>query len=654
MGQAAVQGLQSTAVREEQRSFDLGHLCRGTGRVRGWQCDGIGFNLSGTDIAAFDIDKCRDKATGSIAPEAMALVESAASYTEMTVSGTGLRVIGFGCGEKIHRKQRLNDSNVEVESYRGAERYIVITGNPLPGGWPHIADITSEMDSLVAELDGNRDNVFEFKQRTSSFNGNNAFLPRDLIDLIARGPAPQEDHSRVFHHAVCWLHDCGWSPERMENYIAGKPIVPERYNNRLAGEIARCIGRAKSQSEYSASGASSKQEGGKSSDFESTTPPPIEIFWHGQQKDRAPRSWLVENLIPETGCGLMSGQWGVAKTFVGIDLGASIMTATTFAGRDVTRRGGILFLAAEGASEIPIRLQGVVDHKLAPLKMSQAAAGNPIDTDLDRLPFAWIEDCPSLKDGFERLVAACLAAAGTINEQFGLPLALIIVDTLNAAANFKDGNDSAEGQFIMNRLNDLSRKTGAFVLAVDHFGKAVETGTRGTSAKEASADMVLALLADRQINGTISNTRMALRKLRGGSTGAETSFDLKVVDLGEGETTCIIEWKEERDTEQTSTNLERWPKSTKILKAALNEVLNNEGKDRDPFIDGKLRVKTVPTASVRAEFMKRYPAETIEPDKRADAKRQAFNRAIKQAIERDLIGAREIDGIDHVWFAGRD
>jgi hypothetical protein len=91
------------------------------------------------------------------------------------------------------------------------------------------------------------------------------------------------------------------------------------------------------------------------------------------------------------------------------------------------------------------------------------------------------------------------------------------------------------------RLNELSRKTGAFVLAVDHFGKAVETGTRGTSAKEAAADCVLALLADRDLAGNLSNTRMAVRKLRGGSTGAETPFALKVVDLGSGDTTCIVE-----------------------------------------------------------------------------------------------------------------
>lgn len=620
------------------------------------QCDGIGFNLSGTDIAAFDIDKCRNKETGAIAEEAMALVDDAASYTEMTVSGTGLRIIGFGSGGKVHRKQALPGGTVEVESYRDAERYIVVTGIPLPGAWPHMADITSEMDDLVADLDGkpDDDNVLKFTQREPS-QTNDDFLPRELVDLIERGPAPQEDHSRAFHHAVCWLFDCGWAAGRIETYIAGKPIVPERYKNRLAGEIARCIGRAKPKSDWARgenhsegpkADAEPKAEGG---------PPPIEILWHGQAQDRAPRSWLIKNTVPEKGSGLASGQWGAGKTFVAIDLAAAIMTATPFAGREVTRQGGVLFVAAEGASEIEIRLRGVVDHKLAALKMSEAAVGNPIDADLDRLPFAWIEECPSLKDGFDRLVEASLGVARSIDEQFGLPLALIIIDTLNAAANFKDGNDAAEGQFIMNRLNELSRKTGAFVIAVDHFGKAVETGTRGSSAKEAAADMVLALLADRDVAGNISNTRMAVRKLRGGSTGAETPFNLQVVGLGNDETTCIIEWKQgARSDHRPTDQRERWPKSTKVFKAALIEVLINEGKECDPFGDGTMKVKAVPVASVRKEFMKRYPSDTIEENKRIDAKRQAFKRAMKRSMECDLIGTRDIGGVDHLWLAVQD
>jgi AAA domain len=200
--------------------------------------------------------------------------------------------------------------------------------------------------------------------------------------------------------------------------------------------------------------------------------------------------------------------------------------------------------------------------------------------DLDSLRFGWVEDCPNLQsnDDFNRLVETVRQAARNIRDQFGLPPVLIVIDTLSAAGSFKDANDAAEGQRIMNRLAALSRLTGAFVLAVDHFGKAVETGTRGTSAKEAAADVVLALLADREINGTISNTRMALRKLRGGKVGIETPFDLKVVDMDFGETTCVVEWKEAGDPTQGSTAAKvRWPKSLRIFKSALETGLIHGG-----------------------------------------------------------------------------
>jgi hypothetical protein len=44
-------------------------------------------------------------------------------------------------------------------------------------------------------------------------------------------------------------------------------------------------------------------------------------------------------------------------------------------------------------------------------------------------------------------------------------------------AQFNDENSSAEGQFAVNVLNDLSRRTGALVIACDHFGKMIDTGT---------------------------------------------------------------------------------------------------------------------------------------------------------------------------------
>ena len=394
-----------------------------------------------------------------------------------------------------------------------------------------------------------------------------------------------------------------------------------------------------------ASGASSGADPGSSQE----PPPIIELFWHGKQYGRELRTWLIQDLIPETGKGLASGQWGAAKTFCMIDLGASVMSGTAFAGRQVVRHGGVLFVAAEGAPEIPIRLQGLVDHKLRPA-LANTAAGAPFPVDLEALPFAWIEEAPDLKDGhsFNRLLEGAKGAGQHLKEQFDLPLALIIIDTLSAAANFKDGNDSAEGQFIMNRLNELGRATGAFVLAVDHFGKAVETGTRDTSAKEGAADVVLALLADRDVNGTISNTRMALRKLRGGKTGAETPFDLKTVDLGNGDTTCIIDWKAEQATGPASTSKkDRWPKTLRMFRTALTVAVVEHGKTNRPYGNDGPELRTAPASAVRDEFIKSYPGDT-------DAKRMAFKRALKAAREKELICSREIGGTDHLWLVEQD
>ncbi len=114
--------------------------------------DGIGFCLLHSGMAAFDLDNCRDPGTGELHPWAAAFVARAASYTEITVSGTGLRIIGFGSGDKVHRKQAVMDG-VSIESYRKAERYICMTGNALPETLGHLASIDEVMDQVVEELD---------------------------------------------------------------------------------------------------------------------------------------------------------------------------------------------------------------------------------------------------------------------------------------------------------------------------------------------------------------------------------------------------------------------------------------------------------------------------------------------------------------------
>jgi putative DNA primase/helicase len=115
--------------------------------------DGIGINILGSNICAFDIDGCRNPENGLLHPWAQQLVERAQTYAEVTPSCRGIRIIGRGSGPKVHRTKLKVDDGVKCEAYRGAERYITVTGNVLPGAPQVLNDIGALIDEVVAELD---------------------------------------------------------------------------------------------------------------------------------------------------------------------------------------------------------------------------------------------------------------------------------------------------------------------------------------------------------------------------------------------------------------------------------------------------------------------------------------------------------------------
>jgi hypothetical protein len=380
--------------------------------------------------------------------------------------------------------------------------------------------------------------------------------------------------------------------------------------------------------------------------------PTFNLFWHGEPDTRPPHFWLAEKLIPGKGIGLMSGQWGACKTFAAFDLSASIATGMPFAGREIVRPGGVLFVAAEGGDEVRTRLKGV-EHKLRAAAFVASAAGNPIEADLNHLPLVWIEEPVrfNTKAGFEQL----LIIAGTVHnqmlEKFGVPLVCIIIDTMMASVDFQDANSAAETQQVMNGLRGLSQKTGAFVLVVDHFGKNIEVGTKGSSNKEDASDMVLAMLADRDVGGSISNTRMKVRKLRNGKSGVEFPFNLVEVDLGDGETTCAIDWKPERDdTGKNTSGKGGWTKTLRIFRRAMETAVIERCRDLFPYGNDGPKVHAVTLEQVRTEFVASYPADNEDQRARDAVKRSAFNRAMKDARERLLICSREIEGMDYLWL----
>jgi hypothetical protein len=370
-----------------------------------------------------------------------------------------------------------------------------------------------------------------------------------------------------------------------------------------------------------------------------------ELHWHGDPRETIARAWAVDGLLPENGTGLISGQWGTYKTFVALDLSAAIMAGLAFIDYPVVRRGGVLFIAAEGAFEIPIRLRAVLTAKFP---------------DLARAPFAWVSECPRLLAPGAGHALASLAgkAAAKMAADFGLPLALIVIDTVIDAAGFTkpgDENDAALGQVIMGRLAGLARQTGALVLGIDHFGKAIETGTRGSSAKEGRADVVLALLGDKSVSGEVTVTRLAVRKNRSAPSGREHAFKVRSVELGtdqEGRpiTSLVIEWG---DSPAKRDDYDGWTKSLALLRRVLMSVLAGDAaSNQRPFPDGPM-VRAVEVETVRGEFYKSYAADDDAKAKQA-ARQKAFRRALMAAQDKELIGMREIEGVMLIWLGRKD
>jgi hypothetical protein len=97
--------------------------------------DGIGFCLLKSGVAAFDVDKCRDMETGELKVQANKLMQRCGpTYTEVTVSGTGIRIIGLGVSEDNVQKKYSVGDGVSVEPYRCTEtaRFITVSGSVFP------------------------------------------------------------------------------------------------------------------------------------------------------------------------------------------------------------------------------------------------------------------------------------------------------------------------------------------------------------------------------------------------------------------------------------------------------------------------------------------------------------------------------------------
>lgn len=90
---------------------------------------GLGFVATAADrLTAVDLDDCRDRQAGTLAPDAAEIIRQLDTYTEVSPSGTGIKafLLGTKPGERCRR------AGLHVELYDG-KRFLAMTGRRVPG-----------------------------------------------------------------------------------------------------------------------------------------------------------------------------------------------------------------------------------------------------------------------------------------------------------------------------------------------------------------------------------------------------------------------------------------------------------------------------------------------------------------------------------------
>jgi AAA domain len=363
-----------------------------------------------------------------------------------------------------------------------------------------------------------------------------------------------------------------------------------------------------------------------------------------------PIHWLVRERLPEQGVGLLSGMYSTFKSFVLLDLCGSVVTGLPFLKARTIRRGGVLVFAAEGAHDLPMRVKALTNHRLERETVDDPDLFKRSKIDLGRPPLSYIGRCRPLLDPktVDWMIAKAREEAAYFQNQFGLDLVLIGIDTMSAAAGWEDENDAAQAQIVMNHLADVSKATKTFVLAADHFGKDISAGTRGSGVKENSADTILAVLGERdEETNTVDDTRVVVRKQRSGPQGDVFPFEAKLVNMGEDSdheplTSRVIDWDVERPEQQ-----EKPKKKTEAQLAMEQAVTEAVAAHREHITVNGSVVEAVREEQVRPFFDEQWRRN--RPDISQNALRQARWRGYKE-LDTNIVRQGTVGGVDYLWY----
>jgi RecA/RadA recombinase len=322
---------------------------------------------------------------------------------------------------------------------------------------------------------------------------------------------------------------------------------------------------------------------------------------------------FVEGVLVEQSAAVIYGESNAGKTFLATDLALSVAAGQQWFGKAVDK-GGVVYCVLEGGVGFRNRIRAWLDFNAQP----------------NTIPFATIPASINLLDptaDTPRLIDAIAEA----KERLGVPIKLVVIDTLARA--FAGGNENSSedmGQLVLN-MDLIRQKTGAAVLFIHHSGKDQAKGARGHSSLRAAIDTEIEVKAPEDTEAPRTAIVVKQRELPKGDT---FSFGLKVIELGQNRrkkavTTCVV-----TPSDKPADTGPKLSDGTKKALSALDEV---SGQNGQAPMSGDIPkwARVVKLSDWRREFLRRSGEAT------ESAAERAFSRARKYLEDAEKIGIRD-------------
>ena len=175
------------------------------------------------------------------------------------------------------------------------------------------------------------------------------------------------------------------------------------------------------------------------------------------------------------------GKAALGKRFMVIDLAAALATGGQFFGKKVRQRVGTCIIAAEGSGVIGRRIEACLQHR--GITETLPIAHLPFSGDLNN------------DEEFKRLIDELPVIDEIFREEHGVPLGVVVLDTMSATFAMKSQNDAAEVTAVCKRLQQIGEAVKVFAFGTHHLGKDETRDAAGSFAWRANVDIMWSAIA---------------------------------------------------------------------------------------------------------------------------------------------------------------